>query len=202
MATLTPKNRNLIAWYCTKCKRYNKTNTICKKCSTVTHINKQIIQLNKKKNIWICNYCVRYNYKNKCKQCLRTKNVATKIIANIPMPPKIIPRKVNKKQWTCNYCTYENKTNRTKCEMCNNIKKRKIQEIKEKKIEEVKKEKIDEDEHICKICFENKNDCAFTHKNEMSGHALCYKCAIEINKKNRHCPFCRKEIYNIIKIYL
>eukprot|EP01112_Ceratiomyxa_fruticulosa_P016675 TRINITY_DN5080_c0_g1_i1.p1 TRINITY_DN5080_c0_g1~~TRINITY_DN5080_c0_g1_i1.p1 ORF type:complete len:314 (-),score=27.26 TRINITY_DN5080_c0_g1_i1:62-1003(-) len=50
-----------------------------------------------------------------------------------------------------------------------------------------------DDTNICKICFENKNDCVMIE----CGHLSCLQCASKMPK----CAFCRSKIVKIIKIY-
>jgi len=58
-------------------------------------------------------------------------------------------------------------------------------------------QQVEEASHLCKICFERPWDSALN-----CGHMICFECGSDIKSRFASCPFCKKEVLEVTKLYL
>ncbi len=54
--------------------------------------------------------------------------------------------------------------------------------------------------NICNICYQHNADAGFLHENSVHT-GICFLCAVQTKEQNEICPFCRKNVDTVVKVY-
>lgn len=58
----------------------------------------------------------------------------------------------------------------------------------------------DDESKNCLVCTVKPKNGAFVHGNA-SHICCCYRCAVKVWRKTRHCPICKRRVTNVLKAY-